>query len=108
MGGLGSVVMTDQFCTLVEDWFEKFAGEFGLAGFIDVARIPCPHVGDEDNVPQRRITAKLTEHLEVPSGDTGEPNVGDTVDVDDSSKLRFVFVPVKKFSPEGRKGQVQA
>ena len=94
--------MTDELCTLVKDRFEKFSGEFGLAGFIGVRRVPCPHVGDEDNVFQRLVTAKFTEHLEVPSGDSGKPNVGDTMDVDDSGKLGSFLVPVRRFGSEDR------
>ena len=100
MGGLGSVKMTNHLCALVEDWLEKRTEEFVLAGFIDVMRVACPHVGDDDDVLQRCITAKLTEHLEISSRDSGESDVGDSVDVDNPSELRPFFVSVRRLNPE--------
>ena len=87
MGGLGSTVMANHLCAIVEGRFENFAGEFFLTSFTDVARDLAPHVGDENYVLQRRVTAKSAERVEVPFGSSGKPSFGDAVEVDDPASL---------------------
>ena len=62
----------------------------------------APHIGNENDVLQRRVTAKAMEHLEVPYSDSGKPTVRDTVDVDDSGKRGPFLVSIGKFSVEDR------
>ena len=100
VGGFGGVVMADHLGALVEDRFEKFTGQLVLAVLALFGRDLAPHVGDEDDVLQCRVTTKLTEHPEIPSGHSSEPLFGDTVNVDDPGKLASPLVSVKRFSPE--------
>ena len=67
-----------------ESQFEKVTGEFPLASFTDLASNRVPHAGDENEVLQRRVTTELTERVEISSGDSGEPTVGNPVEVDDA------------------------
>ena len=50
------------------------------------ARHP-PHVGDEKDVPQARITAKFAEHLGVASRNPRDFLVGNAVHVNNPSEL---------------------
>ena len=100
-GGLSSVVVANHSCTIVEGTSEKSTGEFFLASFTNLTRDPTPHVGDENDVLQCRVTAELTEGPDIPSGDFCTLIVGDSMDVDDSSKLGSFPISVGKFSPEG-------
>ena len=102
VSGFGGVVMADHLCVLVEDRFEKSTGQAVLASFAVLGREIALHVGNENDILQRRVTAKVTEHLEVPSSDSGKPTVRDTVDVDDSGKRGPFLVSIGKFSVEDR------
>jgi len=86
--------MANHLRAFVKHLFEEVAGEFHLARFTDVARNLAPHVGDEDDVLQGRVTAKLAENLEISSRDSGESFVRDTMDVGDPCKLGPFFVSV--------------
>ena len=90
--------MSDNSGTHIEGRFERATGEFFLANFTDLVRNRAPHVGGENDILQRRVTAEFTEHLEVPSSGSGEPTVRDTMDVDDSGELRPFLISVKRFS----------
>ena len=92
--------MPDQLCALIEGRLEKITGEFLLASFIGALRALTPHIGDENDVPQRRFTAKFTEQAEVPSGDPRKSIVGDAVDIDDPGEDSPFPVSVDEFSPE--------
>ena len=50
VGRLGSVVVTGELCTFIEDLLEKVGGELLLASFPDSLRDLPPHVGNEDDV----------------------------------------------------------
>ena len=100
VGGLDGVVMASHLCALVNGRFEKFIGEFVLPILTVLRRDLAPHIRDEGNVLQCRVTAKLTEHPEILSGDSGEPFVGDAVDVDDPGKFTSPLVSNKRFSRE--------
>ena len=92
--------MSDHLRTLVEGWLEKFAGKFLLASFVNVLKVLVPHIGDENDIPQRRFPAELAEQVEIPSSDSAEPIVGDAVDVDDPSECGSLLVSVEEFSSE--------
>ena len=102
VSGFGCVVIADHLGALVEDRFKKFTGQFVLAILTVLGGNLAPHVGDEDDVLQCRVAAKLTKHPEIPSGHSGELFVGDPVDVDNSGKLTPSLVPIKRFSLEDR------
>ena len=99
MSGLGGIVVANRLCALVEDRFEKFGVECFLGIFTNLGRDFAPHVGDKDNVLQCTVTTEFPKHPKIPFGNSGEPFVGDTLDVDDPGKLRASLVSVKKFSP---------
>ena len=101
VSGLDGVVAKHS-CTLVEDRFGNFPGQFVLASFPVFRRDIAPHVGNENNVLHRHVTTEVTKHLEVLSGDSGKPMVRDAVDVDDSGKRGPFLVSVGKFSPQDR------
>lgn len=92
--------MSDNSGTHIEGRFERATGEFFLANFTDLVRNRAPHVGGENDILQRRVTAEITEHLEIPSGGSGEPAVGDAVDVDESGKLKSFLISIEQISPE--------
>ena len=94
MSGADGVVMLDHPRALEDGRFEKIAVEFILANFADVGGDLAPHVGDESDVPQCRVTAELAEHVKIPSGGPAEPIVRDTMDVDDPGKLRPFLIPI--------------
>ena len=94
--------MSDHLRTLVEGWLEKFTGKFLLASFVNVLRVLVPHIGDENDIPQRRFPTELAEQVEIPSSDSAEPIVGDAMDIDDPSECGSFLVSVEKFSPEDR------
>ena len=102
VSGLGGAVVPTNLCALAKGQVESVSKEFFLESFTVLGRDRGPHVGDENNVLQRRVTTEFTVHLEIPSGDSGKPSVGDAVDVDDPSKLGPFSVSVRKFSPEDR------
>ena len=88
--------MTNHSCALAEGQFEKGSEEFLLASFAEIGRDRVPHVGDDNNVLQCRVTTEVTERAEIPSCDSGRPVVGDAVDVDDPSKLGTFPISVEK------------
>ena len=83
MSGLDGVVMPNHLSTFVKGRSESSTGEFLLMGFPDVTGDLVPHIGDEYDVPQCRVTAKSAEHIDIPSGDPIKPIFGNSVDVDD-------------------------
>ena len=101
MSGSGGVAMANHLRAVVEDRFKRFTRKFVLASFAHIARDVAPHVGNENNILQCRITAEFLERLRTPPGDSGGSSVGDAVGVDDPGKLRPLFISVEKFSPEG-------
>ena len=101
MRGLGSVVMAGHLCALFKGRFEKYTEQFALANCAIFRRDIAPHVCDDNDVLQCRVTAKVTEPLEILSGDSGEPIAGDAVDLDDTGKCS-ASISVKEFSLEDR------
>ena len=99
MSGSDGIIVANHSGALVEDRFEKITREFALAGFTDVTRDLAPHVGDENDVLQCRVTTKFVEHPKIPPSDSSKPIIGDAVDIDDPGKLRPFLVSVKKLSP---------
>ena len=97
---LGGVVVPGHSGALVKGWFERATEEFVLASFTDLTRDCAPHIGHENDVLQRRVTAEFAERPEIPSGGSGKSTVGDAVDIDDSGKLSPFLVPVEGLSPE--------
>ena len=95
--------MSNDLCAIIEGRPEKVTGEFFLASFANLVRDLAPHVGNDDDILQRGVTAEFTEHLEIQSGGSGEPAVRDAVDVDDSGKLKSFLISIEKISPEDRK-----
>ena len=93
-------MVAGHLCAPFEGWFEKNAEQFVLGSCAVFGRDIAPHVGDDNDVLQRRVTAKLTEPLEIPSGDSGKPIIGNAVDVDDTGKCSASFISVKEFSLE--------
>ena len=81
MCGLNSVGVTSQAGAFVESRLEEYVDEKPLAFLRSLLSHPLPHVGDEDDALKRRVSTKLTEHLEISCGDPREP-VGNAVDVD--------------------------
>jgi len=77
------VVVMGELCTFIDDQLEKVRGELPFASSPDIP----PHVNDENNVLQGRVTANPAEHFEVMSRGPRESLVGNTVDVDNSSEL---------------------
>ena len=57
--GLEGVVMASNSCALAKGQFEKGSEEFLLASFADIGRDRVPHVGDDNNVRERRVTTKF-------------------------------------------------
>ena len=102
MSRFGGVEVLDHLCALVEGRFEKNTGEFSLARFVDFQMVLLPHIGDGNNVLQRRFTAKLAKKVEIPYGDPAKAIVGDAMDVDDPGERSPILISVEKFSPEGR------
>ena len=94
--------MSDHQSTLVKNRFEEFTGEFLLANFVDGLRVFFPHVSDENGIPERSVAAKLAEHVEISSGNSGEASVGNSVDIDDAGKLKPFLVSIDKFSNNSR------
>ena len=79
--------MPIHLCALEGSQFEKTSVEFVLASFADFGRDLAPHVGDEDDILQCRVTAKFAEDVEISSGVSGKPGLGDPVDEDDPGEL---------------------
>jgi hypothetical protein len=75
-------VVTGELCTLIEDRFEKLPDEFLFTGLSNVQRDLPPHIGDKDDILERRVPAELAKHPEVTSGDSAESHVGDAMYVD--------------------------
>ena len=98
VSGLDGVVMASNSCTLGKGQFEE-VGKFPLADFANPGMYRVPHVGDDNNVLQCRTTTEITERVEIPFCDSGRSAVGDSVDVDDSSKLGPFPISVEKLSP---------
>ena len=94
--------MADHSRALVEGWFEKLLDKFSLASYTDLVGNQSPHVGDDNDVFQCRIAAKLTEHLEIPVGDSAKPIVGDAVDIDYPGKSGPSLVSVVNLSRKAR------
>jgi len=94
--------MADHLGALLDGRFEMRTGEFVLARLAGAGGNCLPHGGGEENVLQRRITAKLTEHLEILSRRSAELNFGNAVEVDDPGKLDAILISVKKLSQGGR------
>ena len=94
--------MSNHLRAVVKDQSEEFVGEFPLTRFADVGGDLTPHVSDENDVPQGRVAAKFSEHVEIPSGNSTEPIVGNPVYVDDPGKQRPFLVSVQKFILGGR------
>ena len=98
MSGLDGVVVADHLGAFVESRFQKIAREILLASFANVGRDFPPHVGDENNVPHCRVTAKCAEQVVSPSRNPAKLIVRDPVDVYDPGKLRSLFISVEEFS----------
>ena len=94
-------MVAGHLCAPFEGWFEKNAEQFVLGSCAVFGRDIAPHVGDDNDVLQRGFTAKVTEPLEILSGDSGEPIAGDAVDLDDTGKCS-ASISVKEFSLEDR------
>ena len=62
---LGGVLVAGELGTFVNALLEKVRGQLLLAGFPNILRDISPHVGYKDDAPERRVSAKLAEHLEV-------------------------------------------
>ena len=84
----------------------KRTNQLVLAILIVLGRDLAPHISGQDDVLQCVITAEFAEHPEIPSGDSGEPFVGDTMDVDDTGELGSFLVSVEEISPEGRESSM--
>ena len=56
----------------------------------------------KNGTPQRRVAAKLEEHVEIPSSNSSKPSVGNEVDVDDTRKLQPFVVSVEKFNQKSQ------
>jgi len=97
--------MADHLGALVEGRFEEFTGEFILARLAFVGGSQFPHGSGKDNVLQRRVTAKFTEHPEIPSSGSAESIVGNAVDIDDPRELSAMLISVE-FSLGGREQRV--
>ena len=97
----GGVVVLDHQSVLVKDRSEEFTGEL-LTTFVGAMRVFFPHVGDKNGISQRRVAAKLKEHVEISSSDSSKPSVRNEVDVDDTGKLQPFVVSVKKFNEKSR------
>ena len=103
MGGSGGVVVEGHSCTLVGDGFEKITRELVLTTLTIPGRDLTPHVGDDDDVLQCRVAARFTEHPKIPSGDSGEPSVGDAVGVDDPESLHLLSYLLRSSAREVEK-----
>ena len=80
-------MVTGDLSTLVKNRLERFCDELPLASFPDILRDLAPHVGDENDALQGRVTTKFAEHLEVTHRDLRESLVGNAVDVDNSGEF---------------------
>ena len=100
VSGFCGVVMTSHLRALVEDRLEEIVRELVLAILTILGRDLAPHVRDQNDVLQRLVTAEFPERVEIASGDSGEPFVGDAVDIDGPGNLAPVLIPGKKLSPE--------
>ena len=78
----------------------KRTNQLVLAILIVLGRDLAPHISGQDDVLQCPIAVEFVEHPEILSGDSGEPFVGDAMDVDESGKLEPSLVSVKELSPK--------
>ena len=97
MSGLDGVEMAIHLRAVGESQLEKATGEFPLASFTDLASDRVPHAGDENEVLQCRVTTEFTISVEIPSRDSGEPTIGDAVEVDDAGQLGSFPISVEQF-----------
>ena len=81
--GIGGIVETGVLCPFVNGWLEKGVDKLLLSLFPDTLWDIFPHVAHEDGILERRVSAKLTENLEVAPRDLSESYVGNTVHVND-------------------------
>ena len=103
MSGADRVVMLDHLRALEDGKLEKNVVEFVLASFANVGGDFVPHVCDESDAPQCRVTTKSAEHVEISPSNTAKPIVRNAVDVDDPGKSRPFLISVEvRFSPENR------
>ena len=106
VSGLDGVVMASNSCALGKGQFEE-VGKFPLGGSAGPGKHRVPHVGDDNNALQCRATTEVTERVEIPFCDSGRSAVGDSMDVDDSSKLGPFSISVEKLNPEDDERRTQ-
>ena len=90
---LGGVVVTGELSAFVQEWLQKVVDESLPASFPNIPYNLLPHVGNDDDILECRVPAKLTECLEVAFSDPGEPLIGNSVEVNDPAELGAVPIP---------------
>jgi hypothetical protein len=82
------IVVTSHPSTPVHNGLEEhiFPRQLGLTSFSDLVVYFPPPVGDYDYFFESVVTTKLPEHFKVPHRYPTHPNIGDPVEVEDTSE----------------------